>query len=68
MTAAVILEEVERRLVHKGRMISEKKLMKENNIEVKETIEMTLRLLGGMEVNEQMDTVETEEEREKKES
>ena len=75
MTAAVILEEVERRtlvprdmirLVHKGKMISEKKSMKENNIEAKETIEMTLRLLGGMEVNEQMDTVETEEEREKK--
>ena len=75
MTAAVILEEVERRtliprdmirLVHKGKMISEKKSMKENNIEAKETIEMSLRLLGGMEVNEQMDTHETEEDREKK--
>ena len=49
MTAAVILEEVERRtlvprdmirLVHKGKMISGKKTMKENNIEAKETIEM----------------------------
>ena len=65
MTAAVILDEVERRsliprdmirLVHKGKMTSEKKSMKENNIEAKETIEMSLRLLGGMEVNEQMDT------------
>ena len=75
MTAAVILDEVERRsliprdmicLVHKGKMISEKKSMKENNIEAKETIEMSLRLLGGMEKNEQVDTHETEEDREKK--
>ena len=75
MTAAVISDEVERRsliprdmirLVHKGKMISEKKTMKENNIEAKATIEMSLRLLGGMEVNEQMDTHETEEDREKK--
>ena len=74
MTAAVILEEVERRtlvprnmirLVHKGKMISGKKSMKENNIEAKETIEMSLRLLGGMEVNEQMDTHETEGEKKK---
>ena len=57
MTAAVISDEVERRsliprdmirLVHKGKMISEKKTMKENNIEAKATIEMSLRLLGGM--------------------
>ena len=75
MMAAVLLEEVERRtliprdmtrLVHKGKMIGEKKSMKENNIEAKATIEMSLRLLGGMEVNEQMDTHETEEDREKK--
>ena len=68
MTAAVILEEVARRtlvprdmirLVHKGKMISGKKSMKENNIEAKETTEMSLRLLGGMEVNEKMDTHET---------
>ena len=76
MAAAVILEEVERRtmiprdmirLVHKGKMISGKKSIKENNIEAKETIEMSLRLLGGMDVSEQMDTHETEEDREKKE-
>ena len=75
MTAAVISDEVERRsliprdmtrLVHKGKMLSEKKTMKENNIEAEATIEMSLRLLGGMEVNEQMDTHETEEDREKK--
>ena len=75
MTAAVILEEVERRtliprdmirLVHKGKAINEKKSMKENNIKAKETIEMSLRLLGGMEANEQMDAHETEEDREKK--
>ena len=47
-------------------MISGEKSMKENNIEAKETIEMSLRLLGGMDVSEQMDTHETEEDREKK--
>ena len=47
-------------------MISGKKSMKENNIEAKETFEMSLRLLGGMDVSEQMDTHETEEDREKK--
>ena len=40
--------------------------MKENNIKANETIEMSLRLLGGMEANEHMDTHETEEDREKK--
>ena len=62
MTAAVISDEVERRssiprdmtyLVHKGKMMNEKKTVKENN-------------LGGMEKNKQMDTHETEEDREKK--
>ena len=73
-TATVISDEVERRssiprdmirLVHKGKMLSEKKTMKENNIEAEATIEMSLRLLGGMEVIEQMDTHETEEDGEK---
>ena len=54
MTAAVISDEVERRsliprdmirLVHKDKMINEKKTMRENNIETKATIEMSLRLL-----------------------
>ena len=75
MKAAVILEEVERRteipkdmtrLTHKGKDINEKKSMKENNIYTNETIEMSMRLLGGMEANEQMDTRETDEDREKK--
>ena len=74
-TAAVIFDEVERRssirrdmirLVHKGKMLSEKETMKEHNIEAETTIEMSLRLLGGMEMNEHMDTHETEEDREKK--
>ena len=74
-TAAVILDEVERRssiprdmirLVHKGKMLSEKETMKEHNIEAETTIEMSLRLLGGMEMNEQIDIHETEEDREKK--
>ena len=75
MTAAVISDEVERRssiprdmirLVHEGKMLCEKKTMRENNIEAEATIEMFLRLLGGMEMNEQMVTHETEEDREKK--
>ena len=54
------------RLVHKGKTISGKKSMKENNIEAKGTIEMSLRLLGGMDVSDQINTHETEEDREKK--
>ena len=47
--------------------MSEKKTIKENNIEAEATIdEMSMRLLGGMETNEQMDTHETEEDRKKK--
>ena len=53
-------------LVHKGKVMSEKTTIKENNIEAEATIEMSLRLLGGMKKSEQMDTHETEEEREKK--
>ena len=77
MTAAVILEEVERRtlvprdmirLVHKGKTISGKKSMKENNIEAKETIEMSLRLLGGMDVNEKMEHMKRKKKERKKES
>ena len=58
MTATVISEEVERRsliprdmtcLVHKGKVMSEKKTIKENNIEAEATIEMSLRLLGRKE-------------------
>ena len=75
MTAAVISDEVKRRssiprdmirLVHKGKMLSEKITIKENNIEAEAAIEMSLRLLGEVEKNEQKDTHETEEDREKK--
>ena len=75
MKAAVMLEEVERRttiprdmtrLIHKGKAINGKKSMKDNNIKANEMIEMSLRLLGGMEANEHLDTHETEEDREKK--
>ena len=73
-TAAIISDDVERRsliprdvtyFVHKGKVMIEKKTIKENNIEAEATIEMSLRLLGVMEQNEQMDTHETEEDREK---
>ena len=69
MTAAVMSDEVERRssiprdmtyLVHEGKVMGEKKTIKENNIEAEATIEMSLRLFGGVEKNEQMDTHETE--------
>ena len=46
--------------------MSEKKTIEENDIEAEATLEMSLRLLGGMKMNEQMDTHETEEDREKK--
>ena len=39
----------------------EKKTIEENNIEAEATLEMSLRLLGGMEINEQMDTHEKQE-------
>ena len=64
MTAALISDEVERRssiprdmtyLVHRGKVMCEKKTIKENIIEAEATIEMSLRLLGEMEKNEQMD-------------
>ena len=73
--AATTSDEVERRsliprgmtyLVHHGKVMNEKKTIEENNIEAEATLEMSLRLLGEMEMNEQMDTHETEEDREKK--
>ena len=74
-TAAVKSDEVERRsliprdmtyLVHKGKVMIEKKTIEENNIEAEASLEMSLRLLGGMEMNEQTDTHEIVEDREKK--
>ena len=42
-----------------------KKTVEENNFGTETTIEMSLRLLGGMEKSELMDTQESEEDREK---
>ena len=42
------------------------KTIEENNIGTQTTIDMSLRLLGGMEKSELMDTLESEENREKK--
>ena len=59
--AATVSEKVERKtsiprgmtyLVHQGKVMSEKKTMEENNIGTETTIEMSLRLLGGMEKSE----------------
>ena len=53
-------------LAHKGKVMVEKKTIEENNIEAEATLELSLRLLGGVEKNEQMDLHETEKDREKK--
>ena len=74
-TAAIISDEVERRssiprdvtcFVHQGKVMNEKKTTEENNIGTEATLEMSLRLLGRMEKNEQMDTQETEDDRRRK--
>ena len=36
-------------LVHQGKVLNDKKTIEENNIGAEVTIEMSLRLLGGME-------------------
>ena len=75
--AASISDEVETRsaiprgmtyLVHHGKVLNGKKTIEENNIDAEPTIEMSLRLLGGMDENAMKDSSETEEEREKRES
>ena len=45
--------------------MNDKKTIEENNIGTETTIEMSLRLLEGMEKSELMDTLESEEDREK---
>ena len=73
--AATKSDEVERRsliprgmtyLVHHVKVMNEKKTIEENNIGTETTIGMSLRLLGGMEKSELMDTLESEEDRKKK--
>ena len=46
--------------------MNEKKTKEEHNIGTETAIDMSLRLLGGMEKSELMDTLESEEDREKK--
>ena len=55
-------------LTHQGKMLKNKNTMEENNIEAESMIQMSLRLLGGMDESDMKDSSETEEEREKKES
>ena len=52
--------------MHHEKVLNEKGTIEENNIGTETTIDMSLRLLGGMEKGELMDTLESEENREKK--
>ena len=62
--AATISEKVERRssiprrmtyFVHQGKVMKDEKTIEENNIGAETTIDMSLRLLGGMEENDMKD-------------
>ena len=53
-------------LVYHGKVMNEKKTIEEDNIGTETTIEMSLRLLGGIEKSELMDTLESEEEEKKR--
>ena len=53
-------------LVHRGKVMNEKKTNEENKRRTETTIEMSLRLLGGMGKSKLLDTLESEEDREKK--
>ena len=48
-------------LVSEGKVLNYKKTMEENNIEAGTTIEMSLRIVGEMEKEEQMEKTATEE-------
>ena len=70
--AVSILDEVERRsaiprcmtyLVHRGKVLKEKRRIEENNIGTATTIDTSLRLLGGMKKSELVDTLESGEDR-----
>ena len=72
--AARLLEIAERKtsiprgmmyLVNQGKVLNDRKI-KENNNEAGTTIEMSLRIMGGMKKEEQMETSETEEDTEKR--
>ena len=49
-------------LVHQEKVVNDKKTIEENNIGAEATIEMSLRLLGGMEENVVMESLESEDE------
>ena len=51
-------------LVHQGKVLNDKKTTEENNLGAEATIEMSLRLLGEMEDNDMMESLESEDERE----
>ena len=53
-------------LSHQTKMLKNKNTIEESNIEAESTIEMFLRLLGGMDESDMKDSSETKEEREKK--
>ena len=62
--SATVSDEVERRssiprgmtyLVHQGKVMNEKKTIEENNIGAETRIEMSLRLLGGMDASDMKD-------------
>ena len=70
-----ILDEVGRRsaiprsmiyLAHHGKVLNEKRTKEENNIGTETLIEMSLRLLGGTDKSESMDSLGSEEDRDKK--
>ena len=74
-TIARILDDVERKttiqqhvfyLANQGKALSDKKTIEESNIEAGTTIEMSMRLQGGMKKDETMAPVETEEDWKKK--
>ena len=53
-------------LDHQGKVLHDKKTMEENNIGAEATIEMSLRLLGGMDESDMEDPSETKRENWKK--
>ena len=53
-------------LVHHGKVLNEKRTIEETNIGTETMIEMSLRLLGGTDKSESMDTLESEEDGDKK--
>ena len=72
---ARILETAERKtsiprgmmyLASQGKVLNDKTTIEENNIEAGTTIEMSLRIIGGMDKEEQMKTTETEEDLKKR--